>query len=225
MSYYQPIDYTPWNFDGQGKNIINLLLPIERDIWKTALPLQDKRDDLGHAETVTYFALKLLEHLNTERQIVVPTAILHDVGWSQLSQTERDLFKDPNMKRYDSILRARHQEEGVKVAQKILQKNNYKQANLQEISEIISEHDTRKGFLSQNDGLVRDADKLWRFTVTEFVINIFYRGKTAEYLHEKRLKDLEKSGFFYSDISKEIARIELENTLSNSHFYTKKQKS
>jgi len=31
-----------------------------------------------------------------------------------------------------------------------------------EILEIISHTDTRKGFISKNEGLVRDADKLWR---------------------------------------------------------------
>ena len=145
---HQPIDYENWNFDGQGNNIIDRLSLTEQEIWKTALHLQDKRDDSGHAETVTYFALNLLEHLEAERKIVIPAAILHDIGWSQLSQTERNLFKDSNMKKYEPILRARHQEEGMKISQQILKEVNYEPQHIPEIVEIISKHDTRKGFLS-----------------------------------------------------------------------------
>jgi len=212
---YKPIDYSTWDFSGKGKNITTLLTPIENETWKKALPFQDKRDDKGHAEVVTYFALKLLEQIKTKREIVVPSAILHDTGWSQMSKNELELFRDENWKRYEQVLRARHQEEGVKVAKEVLTKLDYVEEEQEEVLEIISQHDTRKGFLSLEDGIVRDADKLWRFSLSEVIAVKNRWGMSFDEWKAGKKELTEKEGFFYSDFARQIARIELENTLES----------
>ncbi len=210
---YQPLNYNLWDFSGQGKNIANLLQPIEKGIWDKALEYQDKRIDTGHAEFVTYFALELLKYEPVNREIVVPAAILHDIGWSQMSLAEVNLFSDPNMKRYEPALRARHQEEGVRKADEILNNSNYHPQLVPHILEIISQHDTRDGFYSPEDGITRDADKLWRFTIPEVEISTTHRSKTLEGLDARNRKYIQKEKFLYSATAKEIARIEWENTL------------
>jgi len=215
---YQPINYSKWDFSGKGVNIIPLLTKQEEKIWYDSLPYQDKRNDIGHAEIVTYFSIKLLEYLKGIREIIVPAAIEHDIGWSQLSKTELDLFADKNRKRYSSILRARHQEEGIDLSKKILIKQNYPQPYTPHILEIISQHDTRKGFYSLEDGIVRDSDKLFRFTNIEFNV-ITKKRKNWNMSIEDIIKRAEgwlnKDGFFYSNVSKKIARIELDNTINS----------
>ena len=215
--HYQPLDYKKWDFTGKGRNIIRLLSPIEFDIWKKALSYQDKRRDIGHAENVLYFALKLLDVINAKRELVILAAILHDVGWSRLSFRDRINALDskhPNFLRD----RLRHEKEGVKIAKKILKEVNYGSKLSSEILEIIEGHDTRKGFISKEDGVVRDADKIWRFTLTHHdVISKRLKESPKKYSRPKAfynhfLKNITLPGFFYSDAAKEIAKIEIENT-------------
>ncbi len=218
---YTPIDYTIWNFEGTGRNL--RLSPIEQEIWDRALQFQDSRKgEKGHAEVVTYFALKLLGyHPQAGRDVVVSAAILHDVGWSQLTEIERRLFYEmgddgtgiPIWKRYEQELRQRHQEQGVKKAGEILDQCDSPLSNRGGILEIISEHDTRKGFLNVNDGLMRDADKLWRFTLLNWKMELAMRGYSPEDSEKYLLAYFDKPGFFYSRVSEQIARIELRNTL------------
>lgn len=213
LTKYQPLNYSRWDFSGQGNNIADLLRPIEKDIWAKALGHQDKRVDTGHAEFVTFFALELLKYEVADREVVVPAAILHDIGWSQMSLAEVNLFSDPNMKKYEPVLRARHQEEGVRKANEVLKNSSYQPQLVPHILEIISQHDTRDGFYSLEDGITRDADKLWRFTVPEVEISTTHRSQTLEELDIRNLRYLQNENFLYSNTAKEIARIEWENTL------------
>ena len=177
------------------------------------MPYQDKRDDKGHAENVTYFALKLIDYLRGNREIIIPAAILHDTGWSQMTKKELGQFYLPNWKDFEPALRKRHQEEGLKVANRLLEDIEYPEEHLWDIFEIISQHDTREGFISKEDGLVRDADKLWRYTLPHIKLNIRNRGTNPDKLYEHVLKRSEQPGFFYSDTAKEIARIEMAHAL------------
>jgi len=210
---YKSIDYKNWNFNGKGLNILKDISSTEKKIWKIALPFQDKRGNIGHTEFVTYFAIKLNNYLKGNRNITIPAAILHDVGWGQLTKKELKQFYLPNWKDFEPELRKRHQEEGIKLAKKLLNKINYSQNQINEILEIILQHDTRIGFFSKNDGIVRDADKLWRFTLPLFRLVLKKRGTIFKKSYKRCLEDINKKGFFYSGFSKKIAKKELENTL------------
>lgn len=126
---WKPIDWYRWDFSGKGKNLVGLLNDKEMKIWNAALEYQDTREgETGHGEVVTYFSIRLHQEVGGEREIIVPSAILHDIGWSQLSENERKLFYDKTtdtidgrqiFERYEPILRARHQEQGKILAKKI----------------------------------------------------------------------------------------------------------
>lgn len=98
-----------------------------------------------------------------------------------------------------------HQIESIKLATKILRKVNYPDDLTDEILEIISRHDTREGFISKNEGLVRDADKLWRTSREGFEV-AEARAKARE---AERLKNFEEGinrpNYFYSEIAKQMA--------------------
>lgn len=61
---------------------------IFKKIWNLALPYQDKRDDEGHAEFVLKTAVELIKLENADENIVIPSAILHDIGWSKVPKEE-----------------------------------------------------------------------------------------------------------------------------------------
>jgi putative nucleotidyltransferase with HDIG domain len=183
---------------------------VYQKIWETALPYQDKRDDVGHAEIVTKFAIKLCELEKADGDIVIPAAILHDIGWSQLKDSERFLMFENNISNEDLLrLRFGHQEEGVKLAKEILNKVDYAPEFIDQIIETVSQHDTRKGFLSREDGIMRDADKLWMFAQVGFNADIRRRGVTFDEWHDYLEKNIDEQGFFYSESAKTLAREEL----------------
>lgn len=183
---------------------------IFEQIWQLALPYQDKIDDKGHAKTVTDYAYQLLEKEKANEDIVIPAAILHDVGWSQLPRKERFLkFSPTATKEEKQQNRLKHQKESVKIAKRILRKVGYPKNWSEKILEIISQHDTRKGFISQEEGLVRDADKLWRFSKIGFKDDLKRFKFSFQKLEEKLLKNLQDPNFIYSKTAKKIAAEEL----------------
>ncbi|MDD5254361.1 MAG: HD domain-containing protein [Candidatus Nanoarchaeia archaeon] len=183
---------------------------IFEKIWKLALPYQDKRDDIGHAETVLFYALKLIKPEDADEDIVIPAAILHDIGWSQLPKKERlSIFGNKLSKKRIIEVQKKHEKFGVELAKEILKKTNYNKELDDEILEIISGHDTREGFISKNEGIMRDADKLWRFSNKGFWADIKRNKFTPEFLLEKLRVKIDTPNFLYSETAKKIAREEL----------------
>ena len=185
---------------------------ILNKIWELALPYQDKRDDAGHAETSLKYALKLVEMEKGDEDVVIPAIILHDVGWSQLPEKRRMKVFDPGAneeERREVVYE--HQIESIKLALKILREVDYPPKLIDEILDIISQHDTRRGFVSKNEGIVRDADKLWRtsekgFTVAE------ERAKKRESERFRQIeKGLKKEDYLHTETARQMALEDLKS--------------
>jgi hypothetical protein len=179
---------------------------IFNKIWELALPYQDKRDDSGHAEIALKYATELVNLEKGNEDVVIPAIMLHDVGYSQLPKERRlTVF---NMGARDEDRRAvvfEHQIESVKLAVKLLRKVNYPDDLTDEILEVISQHDTRDGFISKNEGLVRDADKLWR-TSREGIAAAETRAKAREAERFKNMEEgIKRPKYFYSETAKQMA--------------------
>ena len=181
-------------------------------IWELALPYQDKREDAGHAETSLNYAQKLVVLENGTEDVVIPAIILHDVGWSRLPTERRMTIFDRDASAEDRrAVQYEHQIEGVKLALKILRQVDYPPDLIVEILEIISGHDTRKGFISKNEGIVRDADKLWRTSNKGFTVSE-ERAKKQEAQRFVRLeKGLNKEDYFYSETARNMALADLKD--------------
>jgi HD superfamily phosphodiesterase len=181
-------------------------------IWELALPYQDKRDDAGHAETTLHYAQTLAELENANEDVIIPAIILHDIGWSQLPRSEwLTIFDNRTSSQDKRSIQLKHQGEGVRLARDILTMVAYSAELTGAIVEIISEHDTRQGFISKDEGLVRDADKLWRFSRAGFEADAARQGSGHE-IHCKRLEDsIKHPAYFYSEAAKHIALKELES--------------
>lgn len=183
---------------------------IFENIWKLALPYQDKRNDEGHAKTVLYFVHRLVKLENADKNIVIPAAILHDIGWSQMQKEESlKIFGSKTIEEERIRIQRKHEKIGAIMAKEILEKVNYNPKLIDEILEIISQHDTRKGFISKNEGIMRDADKLWRFSKKGFSADIKRRNNTPKEKYEKLKTKMDFPYFFYSDNAKKIAKEEL----------------
>jgi HD superfamily phosphodiesterase len=184
---------------------------VFNEIWKLALPYQDQRDDPGHAKITLKYAQELLFREKGNEDVIIPAIILHDIGWSQLIKGRRILVFAKSAREEDKLeVQLEHQNESVKLATNILQKVNYPEELTGEILEIISQHDTRKGFISNNDGLVRDADKLWR-TSREGFAAAEARSISRNESQLKKLEDnMSKTDYFYSETARKIAFADLE---------------
>ena len=133
------------------------------EIYRKAEPYLDTRRNDAHVSLSYDFARRLLAHYpNADEGIVLPAIVLHDVGWKMVPEEKQLSAFGPKVK--DKKTQRIHETEGVKIAEEILTRLNYDQEKILEILSIIDGHDTRLAALSLNDQLVKDADKLWRFT-------------------------------------------------------------
>jgi hypothetical protein len=131
-------------------------------IFELAKPLLATRDNELHTRVAYSFALKLLSAEGGDEDVVLPAVILHDVGWKSIP--EEDQLKAFGPFRSDRKLSRMHEVEGAKKAREILETVNYDREKAGEIVEIVLGHDSRKEPLSLNDALVKESDRLWRFS-------------------------------------------------------------
>lgn len=174
---------------------------IHRRTWKLALPYQDNRNNKGHIKTVLKFARTLTRRESTDEDIVIPAVILHDIGWGKIPKLKRFGFRMTGRRPHEII--------GSRMAEKILKKVRYDTIKTKEIIKIVNGHDTRKTFLSKNGGIVRDADKLWRYSRAGLLSDVRNYGKPPSYFYEYWGKKINKKGYFYSRSAKRIATEEL----------------
>ena len=84
-----------------------------------------------------------------------------------------------------------------------MQKLKYDALKIEKILEIIDGHDSRTEPASLNDMLVKDADKLWRYTRSGFYIDIERFGETFEEGLERLRSNM--PGWFFTVAAKKIA--------------------
>ena len=194
---------------------------VEERIYQLAKPyLATKHNDMlariahneAHVQIALDFALRLLEGGKGDRRVVVPAIILHDVGWNRVP--DEILEKAFGPKADMSLLRI-HEEEGMKIAKSILAKVGYDSRYADEILQIIDGHDTRAKAISINDEIVRDADKLSRYSRSAFWLIVEGLGVTPEEIC--RALELVVEQWFSMSASKEIAREELEQRRRELH--------
>jgi hypothetical protein len=138
---------------------------IYDEIYEKAKPYLDTRQNEIHVSMSYEFARRLVSHYQeADASIVFPAILLHDVGWKMLPEEKQVNAFGPRAA--DKEARRLHEIEGARIAEQILKSLNYDEDKTLEILTIIDGHDSRLEALSLNDALVKDADKLWRYTRT-----------------------------------------------------------
>ena len=173
--------------------------------------LNTRRNDI-HTDISREFARELVKREGGDEDIVMPAIILHDVGWKKMSPELQTKAFGPKAKSPE--LNRIHEEEGVKIAGKILRKVGYDEKSIQEILVIIDGHDSRKEAVSLNDQIVKDADKLFRYTRTGWCIDIERFGMTPEEELTRLRSHLEN--WFFTDTAKKLAEKELKSRAMES---------
>jgi len=175
--------------------------PVFDKIQQLSKPFLDTRHNDVHTAISTLLASQLLEQEGGDEDIVIPAIILHDTGWKRVPSKLH--LKAFGPKATEPKLNRLHEVEGVKIAQEILQKLKYDALKTEKIIEIIDGHDSRIKPVSLNDMIVKDADKLWRYSISGFYIDIERFGESYEEGLERLRCNL--SGWFFTVTAKEVA--------------------
>jgi HD superfamily phosphodiesterase len=175
--------------------------PAFETIRQLSKPFLDTRHNDAHTEISTRFAFELLKREGGDEDIVIPAIILHDTGWKRVPAKQHLEAFGPNATRPE--LNRLHEVESVKIAEEILQKVKYDPLKAKKILEIIDGHDSRTKPTSLNDMIVKDADKLWRYSKSGFYIDAERFGLP----HGESLEKLRcyLSEWFFTVTAKEMA--------------------
>ena len=183
------------------------------EIYKQAESYLDTRHNDVHTSLSYDFARRLLAYYpDADEEIVLPAIILHDVGWKMVPEEKQLNAFGPKAK--DKKTKRIHEKESVRIAEEILIRLNYDEEKMPEILSIIDGHDTRLEALSLNDQLVKDADKLWRFTPAGVDID-HTRFGIARDRYIKWL-DSVMADWFFTPQAREMAQAELTEAMCNS---------
>jgi HD superfamily phosphodiesterase len=180
--------------------------PIHQEIFEKAKPFLHTRKNLIHTKIALRYALKLLKSEKGDEEVVIPAVLLHDVGWNAIPEHLHLTAFGPNPS--NPKLAKVHEVEGAKIAKAILEKLNYPHANVKEICQIIQGHDSRKRPLSWNDRIVKDADKLTRYSRKGMAIDSD-RFRIPRTIHINFLEEqIEK--WLFLPTSRKLAREEID---------------
>lgn len=142
---------------------------FEKRLVQTIEPLyKNGRDgDWDHVLRMVNICKTLLKHENGDEDIVLPTAYLHDIGWTAVDFS--DFNKATPKVKANSSSFTRHMEQGAVIAGKILMNFDYNQNKIKEIQSIIQAHDLPETIFKMNNisaTLVVEADRLDRYGKT-----------------------------------------------------------
>lgn len=178
---------------------------VFEEIWELSKPYLNTRKNDVHTKVAVGFAFELVEKEGGDEDIVIPAVILHDVGWKRVPESLHLQAFGPNATA-PQINRI-HEIEGSKIAEEILKSVDYQKDFAEDIVKIIEGHDSRKAALSLNDSLVKDADKLCRYSKEGLHIDLERFGETFEEGVDRLGRNLEV--WFFTASAKEMARQEM----------------
>jgi HD superfamily phosphodiesterase len=175
-----------------------------KHIYELARQYLSTRDNEIHTQIAYHFACRLLQAEGGDEAVVLPAVILHDVGWKAVPEELQLKAFGPGFN--DLEINRVHEVEGAAIAGRILEQAQYDDARAKEIVEIVLGHDSRKVPLSLNDSLVKDADKLWRFSEEALRVDPPRFGIDPE-VHVEWLKhQIDK--WFFTKTARQIAVME-----------------
>ena len=174
-------------------------------MFERAKPFLRTRKNLIHTQIALRYAIKLLKEVKGDEEVVIPAILLHDVGWKAVPEDLQVTAFGPN--RSNPQAARLHELEGARTARKILEGLHYPAEKVDEICRIIRGHDSRKRAISRSDRIVKDADRLFRYSRKGLAIDLSRfctdRGDYLSYLE----RHIEK--WFFLSVSRQLAGEEL----------------
>lgn len=176
-------------------------------VWRAAEPYMRVRKNDVHLPLAFHWAQKLLDHYGeADRDICSLTIMLHDIGWYSIDMGRiiEEGFRSENF--LTSDVRFLHEAEGVRLAREVLEATGWDEPTITAVCEIIDGHDTRREPRHLNDRVVRDADKLWRYSVVGLSIASDWFGGSLHDYADQVERDLPK---FETEFGRGLAEAEL----------------
>ena len=179
-----------------------------RKLYELAAPYLANRGDLPHAQVSHRYALRLLEAEGGEPGIVEPAVILHDVGWSRLDpeQIKKAFGVRAGGEEAERLNRI-HEREGAVIARQVLLTLDYPPAWIERIVLMIERHDSGNQAYSLEEKIIKDADKLWRFSPEGFWREIDRQGLEPDELY--RFLSVRYRRWFFTPTAVKLAAEEL----------------
>lgn len=172
-------------------------------VWERAAPYLAVRNNDSHTLYAYGLARALLASLpDADPEVVLPAILLHDTGWSTVSD---DLILEaiaPGGGRPDLV--RQHEKEGARIATEVLVGLGRDPEIVRRVVEIIDGHDSRLVALSADDAVVKDADKLWRVTPHGIEIVCGWFGLTRE--ESLRITSLRVQHSLFTEPARAMAR-------------------
>ncbi len=187
-------------------------LPGEYEkIWQTCLPLLQRGrpgDDVHSKETVE-FILEYKGKLQFDRDILIPTGMMHDIGHSGILPEHFTYVTGKQKIKNGKLV---HMLVGAKIAKDILDEAGYPAEKTAEVVDIISIHDSyqlegvdrENVYNSDNKKFFHDVDVLGIYSPARQELTPMYSKADFQVMMEKSLKE------FFFDEFRELARKRLE---------------
>ena len=174
-----PVDTSPITADGSEGDL--------DPIWRAIVAESRARSNDIHLPISFAYAERLCDAYPEADALVVRVAILlHDTGWARVDES-RILSESFTGDWRRADVRYEHERHGCDIAREVLPSLGYDEAFVTRVTDIIDGHDTRPDSKSLEDSLVRDADRLWRFTPAGIALASGWFGLTpAEYCRRLR---------------------------------------
>jgi hypothetical protein len=134
-------------------------------IYELAEPYWQTRSNEIHVPGSYALAQELLAaHPEADADVVLPAILLHDVGYMAVPAEDHLKGLAGAVKGWEPDITRRHEIQGAVLAGEILGAVGWDPARTATVQVIVDGHDSRSEAVSREDELVKDADKLWRYT-------------------------------------------------------------
>lgn len=179
--------------------------------WKAFEKYWRVRKNDVHIPLSFIYVRRLLEaYPQADEDVCVLGLMLHDIGWHSIDGPDliQTAFGGKNFMQSDA--RYFHEAEGCRISREILPTLGWSAEVIEQVCEIIDGHDTRAKPRHLNDSIVRDADKLWRYSVTGVSVVCDWMKATPRQYADR----LEATGFaqLETEVALLIAKRELAET-------------
>lgn len=167
-------------------------------IWELALPYLKKgimKDFVIHTNYVVKSMEMIIAGEGGDKDILIPSAILHDVGWSKVDpslQTNVDLEQKRIAQRQHLVL-------AKDIIEEILSKVRYEKVDINRVIAIVEAHKFQDPGEKEKQMLI-DADNLSDTFIESFKADVVTYKSTPEQVFEYRTQNQ-----YYSKTAKEIA--------------------
>lgn len=177
-------------------------------IYALAEPYWQTRSNEVHVPGSYALAQELLAaHPEADADVVLPAVLLHDVGYMAVPAQDHLKGLAGAVTGWQPDITRRHEIQGAALAAEILGKAGWDAERTAAIRDIVDGHDSRTGAVSREDELVKDADKLWRYTESAVRICHHWMKLTPEAYMDWVGSEIDR--WLFTDAARGLARREL----------------